>query len=333
MNPRVSFLCCCVSIAAAAAPPVESQAREFAAQYQRPAKGLAPDAPERVALGRQLFFDPRLSASGIVSCATCHNPALSWGDGLPRAVGHSMKTLGRRSPTVLNAGWGGPFMWDGRFETLEEQAMGPITSPAEMNMAAGDVLARLSAVEGYRQAFEKNFPGEGVTAKGLASAIAAFERTIVSPPAPFDRWVQGDAAALSDAAKRGFVVFNTKAACAKCHSGWRFTDDSFHDIGVKDADRGRGALKDFEGIEALDHAFKTPTLRDADRRAPFLHDGSEATLEAIVDFYDVGGRARRPSVSSDVQKLSLTAQEKKDLVAFLKTLSSPADAVVPALPR
>ncbi|MFT3710236.1 MAG: cytochrome c peroxidase [Archangium sp.] len=316
---------------------VFDEARAQAAGYRRqgpvPEPKDNPSTPAKIALGKMLFFDPRLSASQIVSCATCHNPSLSWGDGLPRAVGHGMKTLGRRTPTILNAGFGGPFMWDGRFETLEDQALGPITSPAEMNMPADDVVARLRGVEAYVTAFEKTFPGEGIKPVTIARAIAAYERTVVSPPAPFDRFVAGDRSAISQRAQRGFLVFNGKAGCANCHSGWRFTDDSFHDIGVSDADVGRGALKDFTELTPLQHAFKTPSLRDVERRAPFLHDGSATSLEAVIDFYDRGGDAKRESLSSDVKPLGLSAQEKADLLEFLKTLSSPVDVAVPVLPR
>ena len=326
-----SMLC---SAAALAESSAEGSARAFIGEYRRPVEppaGLG--SPEKTELGRMLFFDPRLSASGIVSCATCHNPALSWGDGLPRAVGHGMKNLGRRSPTILNLAWGGPFMWDGRFETLEQQALGPITSPDEMNMPVGDLLKKLTAVERYRTGFAKVFPRDGLTADTIAQAIAAYERTVVSAAAPFDRWLTGAGDAISEGAKRGFVLFNTRAACSKCHSGWRFTDDSFHDIGVKGDDLGRGGLKDFEGFAALQHAFKTPTLRDADRRGPFLPDGSAATLEQVIELYDVGGQARRGSLSDDLKPLKLTAREKHDLVDFLKTLASPGETSLPVLPR
>lgn len=329
---RLVFAIAAIALTTQAGPTPEQHARSFASQYQRPP---TPEVahPDRVVLGRQLFFDPRLSASGIVSCGTCHNPAFSWGDGLPRAVGHGMKTLGRRTPTILNVAFGGPFMWDGRFETLEDQALGPITSPDEMNMPAGDLLGRLKSVDAYRTGFEKAYPKEGLTAVTIASAIAEFERTVVSPPAPFDRWVSGESTAISDAAKRGFITFNTKAACSKCHSGWRFTDDSFHDIGVKDKDVGRGALKDFTDITPLQHAFKTPTLRDADRRGPFLHDGSAASLASVIDLYDSGGLERRESLSEDIKPLKLSSKEKQELAEFMKTLTATADVAMPVLPR
>jgi cytochrome c peroxidase len=308
----------------------------FLASYARPASTPFPDengyTPEREALGRALFFDPRLSGSGWISCATCHNPGLSWGDGLPRAIGHGMKTLGRRTPTILNLAWGQAFFWDGRADTLEDQALGPIQAAGEMNLDLPTMMARIRAIEGYQPLFAKAYPGEPVAPETVAKAIATFERGVVSPSAPFDRWLAGDEAAISPEAKRGFVVFNTKAACAKCHSGWRFTDDSFHDIGVVGDDIGRGAL--LKDIPAVQHAFKTPTLRDADRRGPYMHDGSVATLEGVIDFYDRGGLTARASLSNDLKPLGLTGEEKRHLLAFMRTLTSPAAPVhVPALPR
>ena len=308
----------------------------FLAGYARPASTPFPEdnryTPEREALGRTLFFDPRLSGSGWISCASCHNPGLSWGDGLPRAIGHGMKTLGRRTPTILNLAWGQAFFWDGRADTLEAQALGPIQAAGEMNLDLSSMIARIDGIPSYKALFAKAYPGEPVAPETVAKAIATFERGVVSPDAPFDRWVAGDDAAISAEAKRGFVVFNTKAACAKCHSGWRFTDDSFHDIGVAGDDLGRGAL--LKDIPAVQHAFKTPTLRDADRRGPYMHDGSIATLEAVVDFYDRGGLAARPSLSNDLKPLGLTPEEKRQLLAFMRTLTSPDRPVqVPALPR
>lgn len=317
--------------------PAERVASQpFLASYARPASTPFPAenafTPEREALGRTLFFDPRLSGSGWISCASCHNPGLSWGDGLPRAIGHGMKTLGRRTPTILNLAWGQAFFWDGRADTLEAQALGPMQAAGEMNLDLPTMMARISAIDGYQTLFAKAYPGEPVTAETVAKAIATFERGIVSPTAPFDRWLAGDEAAITPEAKRGFVVFNTKAACAKCHSGWRFTDDSFHDIGVVGEDVGRGAL--LADIPAVQHAFKTPTLRDADRRSPYMHDGSVDTLEGVIDFYDRGGIAARASLSNDLKPLGLTGDEKRQLLAFMRTLTSPPGPVqVPALPR
>jgi cytochrome c peroxidase len=288
--------------------------------------------PERVQLGKLLFFDPRLSRSGVTSCATCHNPALAWGDGLALGVGHGMKTLGRRTPTLLNVAWSELFFWDGRAASLEEQALGPIASPDEMNLPLDQLKARIEAIPGYRKAFQIAYPGEAISPQTIAKAIAAYERTIVSHTAPFDRWVAGEEAAISEAAKRGFALFDGQAQCSKCHSGWRLTDDAFHDVGVPGEDRGRGKL--LPQIGAVQFAFKTPTLRNVDRRAPYMHDGSEANLEAVIDLYDLGGRARRPSLAAEIKPLGLSPQDKSDLVAFLRTLTSDdAPVELPALPR
>ena len=306
------------------------------AAYRRPASIPFPaenaDTPARQALGRRLFFEPRLSASGLVACGTCHNPALDWSDGLARAVGHQMKVLGRRTPSIANLAWGELYFWDGRASSLEEQALGPITSAAEMNLSAEELVARLEAMPGYRPLFDAAYPNEGITPDTIGKALATFERSVVSGPAPFDRWVAGDASAVSADAKRGFALFEGKARCATCHSSWRFTDDSFHDIGVLGDDRGRGKI--VEGIPILEHAFKTPGLRDIARRAPYMHDGSEATLAGVVDLYASGGRAKRPSLSHEIEPIALDASERRDLVAFLETLTSAETPILLArLPR
>ena len=308
----------------------------FFPKYERPATTPFPadnaHTPAREALGKALFFDPRLSGSDWISCATCHNPALSWGDGLPRAIGNGMGTLGRRTPTILDLAWAEALFWDGRATTLEEQALGPIAAAGEMNLPLDKLVAKLGAVEGYRPLFEAAYPGEGITTATIAKAIATYERTAVSAAAPFDRWIAGDATAVSESAKRGFEVFNDQGRCAQCHSGWRFTDDSFHDIGVRGDDKGRGGL--LKDIPVMQSAFKTPTLRNVDQRHPFMHNGSVATLEDVVDLYDRGGLEHRASLSPEIKPLGLAAEQKTDLVAFLRTLTSRnAPVVLPVLPR
>lgn len=302
-------------------------------EYQRPGEIPFPaDNPltmDKVNLGWTLFFDPRLSGSNAISCASCHNPALAWGDGLPKGIGHGATQLGRRSPTILNLAWADLLMWDGRKASLEDQALGPIETPAEMNQNADDLLGKLAAIPEYRNRFAAAFPGEGLTKHTLAKALATYERTVVSGIAPFDRWIAGDETAISDQAKRGFDLFNGKANCASCHGGWSFTDHGFYDIGLPDDDIGRAAhLK----LPSMQHAFKTPTLREVARRAPYMHDGSLPTLEAVVRHYD-GGFVKRPSVSPNVKPLGLSDQEVADLVAFMETLTGePAPVTVPNLP-
>jgi cytochrome c peroxidase len=303
--------------------------------FQRPAKvpvsKVNPMTPEKIALGQMLFFDPRLSGSGVISCATCHNPALSWSDALPRGLGHMGGRLGRHTPTIIDVAYGEPYFWDGRAATLEDQAKGPLTSAAEMNMPADAAVSRLRSIPGYVAAFERAFPGRGVSLDTFADAVANYERTVVSSSAPFDKWVQGDEQAVSAAAKRGFILFNGKANCAICHAGWRMTDDGFHDIGLPGADRGRAAIA--PGIVQLEHAFKTPTLRNIVQRAPYMHDGSLPTLSAVIDHYN-NGFEQRSSLDTQIHPLDLTSDEKADLLAFLDTLTSvDPPAVVPVLPQ
>ena len=305
-------------------------------KYQRPRSIPFPEdnqySKDREMLGKMLFFDPRLSGSGFISCATCHNPAFCWSDGLPKAIGHGMRQLGRRTPTILNLAWAPTLFWDGRASSLEQQALGPIAASGEMNQPLEKMVAVVRSIEGYRPWFEKAYPGEPISEKTVAKAIATFERTVVSGVAPFDEWIQGKEGAVSEPAKRGFELFNGKANCAKCHAEWNFTDDGFHDIGVPGEDKGRGNI--VKNVESLQYAFKTPTLRNIAGRAPYMRDGSEATLEAVVEFYDRGGKVRRPSLSPDIKPLHLTEQEKSDLIAFLKTLTSSDRPVeIPVLPR
>jgi cytochrome c peroxidase len=304
--------------------------------YKRPSSVPYPkdNVPSlaRESLGKKLFFDPRLSGSNWISCASCHNPGLAWGDGLPRALGDGMKPLERRTPTILNLAWAELIQWDGRADSLEAQALMPLSSTAEMNMPHDKLVAKVGSIPGYAKLFEAAYPGEGISPQTIGKALAVYERTIVSGTAPFDRFIQGDSKAISPAAVRGFALFNGKALCSRCHSGWRLTDDSFHDIGVMSQDLGRGAL--LPDIDVLQHAFKTPTLRNIDQRAPYMHNGSEATLEAVIEFYNLGGKAKRSQQAEDVRPLGLTTQEKADLVAFLKTLTSvDAPVELPVLPR
>ena len=285
---------------------------------------------QKAHLGQMLFFDPRLSGSNSIACASCHNPALSWGDGLPRGIGEGTRALGRRTPTILNLAWANLVMWDGRKTGLEDQVFGPITTPAEMNFSIAGAVGQISAINAYQAAFMRVFGDEGVSARTIPLAIATYERTIVSGKAPFDRWIEGDEAAISDESKFGFDVFTGKGNCAACHSGWNFTDNGFHDIGLKGQDIGRG---EWIKIEGMQHAFKTPTLRDADRRGPYMHDGSVATLSAVIDEYDRGGIAR-PSLAEEIRPLHLTSIEKQQLLAFLGTLTGENSPVIlPVLPN
>ncbi len=316
--------------------PTSANLRLWQQSYHRPADIPFPDddpySRAKTKLGRMLFFDPLLSGAKVRSCASCHNPGLSWGDGQPLAMGEDQKPLPLRTPTLLNVAWIPKLGWDGHFRNLESVAMGPITANENMNLSEAAMIARLAAIPGYVDAFQAAFSSSEITGHKIEMALATFERTIVSTEAPFDRWIGGDESAISASAKRGFALFNGKANCAACHSGWAFTDASFHDIGVaKDNELGRGQL--FPTSVTLQHAFKTPTLRDVARRGPYMHNGSLTTLEAVVDLYDRGG-VDRPSRDAEIHPLGLSAGEKANLVAFLQTLSGvPASVAVPTLPR
>jgi len=291
--------------------------------------------PERIALGQTLFFDPRLSGDGNMSCATCHNPALGWADGLPTARGVKSAVLGRASPTVFNTGFNSIQMWDGRKKSLEDQAMGPMEANVEMNMDIGKLFTWLNANAGYRALFAKAYPGEAIDAVTVSKAIATYERTAISNNSAFDRWAKGDAKAMTPQQVSGFKLFIGKANCGTCHSGPNFTDNGFHNIGlaswgVAEPDVGRYAHKP---IKLMKGAFKTPTVREADRTAPFFHDGSAKTLMEVVEHYDKGGVVTT-NLSPSMKPLSLTAQEKEELVVFMQALSSPfLKVAIPELPK
>jgi cytochrome c peroxidase len=303
-------------------------------QYLRPHKAPEPahnkSTPARVELGKALFFDPRLSGSDWISCASCHNPAMGWSDGLPTGMGDGMKRLGRATPTVVNIGFVTQLMWDGRAPNLEAQALGPIQADQEMNQDIEGLVKKLSGINGYLAMFDKAYPGEGISGETIGKAIAAYERTIVSTESPFDRWRKGDKRAVSDSAKRGFDLFTGKANCVKCHEGFNFTDNSFHNIGVKSADVGRF---EHRKVAAMRGAFKTPTLRDIELTAPYMHNGAYRTLEEVVEHYDRGGDVK-DNLSPEMKPLELTVQEKADLVAFMKSLTGkPMQVVIPRLPN
>ncbi len=317
------------------AKPSQVTTKQMRAAFVRPGSIPFPKSnpytTAKVELGKKLYFDTRLSESNLLSCATCHNPGFAWGDAQPLGVGHGMNILGRRSPTIINAAYIQLFMWDSRFGSLEEQALGPIQSEVEMHMPLEKLLARLSEIADYQPLFTAAFPNEPISASNIGKAIATYERTVVSGHAPFDAWIDGDVNAISKAAQRGFEIFNTKGRCSECHGGWNFTDDSSHDIGLASPDVGRG--KFLPDVEKMQFAFKTPGLREIARRGPYMHDGSIPTLEAVVEHYDKGGISR-PSRSDAIIPLGLTVEEKADLVSFMKTLTSePEPSVVPLLPR
>lgn len=282
-----------------------------------------PLTPEKIELGKQLFFDPRLSCDDTTSCATCHDPKKGWSNSLNFATGVRNQVGGRSAPTVINAAYSELQFWDGRAHRLEGQALGPIQNPIEMDHKLEECVKKLNAVPGYKEQFRKVFNSE-VTPENIAKAIAAFERTVLSGNAPYDRFKAGDKSALSEAAQRGLKVFVGKGHCSACHAGPNFSDDAFHNVGVSinavKPDLGRYEVTKVVGDKG---SFKTPTLREIARTAPYMHDGTMATLEEVVEHYDKGGTANA-QLDEEIFPLKLTAQEKADLVTFMKEgLSSP----------
>jgi cytochrome c peroxidase len=325
----LAFLCGALAGGAAAL----AQGDDLAAlkdKFRRPA-GIPfptsnPYSPEKRALGERLFHDKRLSADGSIACATCHDRRKGFSDGRATAVGVPRRPLARHTPTLWNLAWARSVFWDGRARSLEEQVAGPIIAPDEMAQPMDALIVRLAADRDYKRDFAKAFPRDPrVSEDNLKKAIATYERTFVSPRTRFDRWIEGDGAALSPQETEGFRAFN-KSGCANCHSGWAFTDYAFYDIGLPSDDRGRGAVL---RLEKAEYAFKTPSLREAARRAPYMHDGSLASLADVVTHY-VGGIADRATRSPDLRKIALTAGEQSALVAFLRTLTSEDDPQLPA---
>lgn len=318
-----------------AAPAAASDLDALKAQYRRPAEipfpASNPYTPEKAALGKALFFDPRLSGAQNMTCASCHNPSFGWEVPVKTAVGAQNAHLTRQAPTVLDTAWIGPFFWDGRARTAEDQAKGPIEAEVEMNLPLPEAVKRLQAIPGYRSWFDRAFPGQGVTPDTIAQAIATYERTVVSSYAPFDAWVDGDEKAISAEAKRGFALFNGKARCAECHGNWNFTDSKFHDIGTTSSDVGRAAVDKRDPLAR--YAFKTPSLRDIAQRAPYMHDGEWPTLETVMLHYVAGG-IERPSRSPKMGPVALGPQEIDDIIAFLRSLTGSRQSVsLPVLPN
>jgi cytochrome c peroxidase len=287
-----------------------------------------PMTAAKVELGRQLYFDKRLSVDDTVSCATCHDPQKGFAEDKKVSTGIQEKKGNRNSPTTLNSALYDLQFWDGRAPSLEEQAKGPIVNPVEMGMPSLDPLVeKLKKIPEYQKSFKQVFEG-GITADNIAKAIAAYERTLLAGDSPFDRYFYGkEENAISEAAKRGLKVFQEKGRCVTCHeilsSFALFTDNKFHNVGVgmdkPNPDRGRyEATKEDKDTGA----FKTSSLRNVALTAPYMHDGSEATLESVVELYDKGGVPNR-YLDGGIRPLNLTEQEKKDLVEFMKALTSP----------
>jgi cytochrome c peroxidase len=282
-----------------------------------------PQSSAKIQLGKQLYFDTRLSKDNTISCATCHSPAMGWSDKGPTSKGIAGQMGGRRSPPVSNSAYNPLQFWDGRSPSLEDQAKGPIQNPIEMGNTHQEMIRTVADIPGYVEQFKLVFGTGPVTVQQVADAIASFERTVVTTDSKFDRYARGDHAAMNRLEKQGLEVFNGKGHCTACHWGPNFSDGRFHNLGIiagdpKNPDQGRYAVtKNPDDMGA----FKTPTVRDASLRAPFLHDGSEKTLESLIDFYNRGG-GKDANLDPLMVPLGLSKLEKKALVAFIKALVS-----------
>lgn len=294
-----------------------------------------PETAAGIALGRKLFYDPRLSRDNSVACASCHNPLLGFSDGRKHSAGIGGKIGKRNAPTVLNAAYLTTQFWDGRASTLEEQAASPIANPIEMDGGHEVCATKLDAVAEYKIAFQEAFGAGPATLSKVTNALASFERTLISGNSPFDRYeFGGDKTALSPAAIRGLAIFRDpkRGNCATCHSiGEKyalFTDDKFHNIGV--GVNGEGELTDLGRYdetkkESDKGAFKTPTLRNVAKTTPYMHDGSLKTLKEVVDFYAGGGNSN-PHLDKEIKEIKLSGQDRADLVAFLESLTGETPA-------
>ena len=318
----------------------------------------------KLKLGKQLYYDQRMSADSTVSCASCHDPNKGWTDNKVTSVGIGNQLGARNSPTVLNTVYARSLFWDGRAPSLEGQAQGPIQNKIEMgDQSYRQIIERLRTIPSYRDQFRQVF-GTDVTLDGVAKAIATFERTALSGDSAYDRYAMGDPdenatyTNLTLEQKRGMVLFGIgmkmddpdkdkidsklkgRANCTACHAGDNFSDEMFHNLGVgydvsqeKYADLGRWVIAPIGAKSNSERgAFKTPTIRDITRTAPYMHDGSETTLAAVVEFYNKGGN-KNPTLDPKMAPLNLSDQEKADIVAFMKALTGQAVPVeVPTLP-
>ncbi len=281
-----------------------------------------PITKEKVDLGRLLFFDKRVSSTNTISCATCHDPKFGWSDGRKKSIGVKKREGRRNSPTIINSAYLSSFFHDGRANSLESQAKGPIETDVEMDMPMEKLVKKLKNIKDYRKLFANAFGDEGICEDTILKAIASFERTIISLNAPFDRWIKGDANAISLVANEGFEIFIDKGRCASCHDGFNFTNESFNNVGLGD-DKDLGVYEISKNKSMIwKRAFKTPTLRDISKTAPYFHDGSVKTLNEAVTFCGNGGRVGAKSRSPFFRDRKLDESDVVKVVEFLKTLSS-----------
>ena len=308
-----------------------------------------PYSKEKEALGKILFFDPRLSLSGQIACASCHNPELGWTDNLTRSFGHDRQTGKRNSMTILNSAYAKTLFWDGRASSLEDQAQFPIGDPFEMNEKLTIAVDKIAKIKGYNALFTDAFGDKKVNLQRIQYAIATFERSINSPKSKFDNFISGKSEAFTDAQVKGLHLFRTKAQCINCHNTPYFSDNQFHNdgqtlFGTKNEDFGRyNVTKDVKDIGK----FRTPTLREVANTKPWMHHGHFPSLLDVVELYNGGnpspiqkkylGTARDsliPKVDPMLKKLNLNKEEISDLLAFIETLSTPTRRIMtPIMPK
>jgi cytochrome c peroxidase len=280
-----------------------------------------PYSPARAELGKVLFFDGRLSANGIVSCAFCHDPAHAFAGPTPLSIGVDGKMEPRRTPTLINRAWGKSQFWDGRAATLEAQMVSPFTNPDEMGMTTDGVAQKVRSIKGYAPLFAAAFGDSSITYDRITKAIATFERTIVSGNSAYDRYRAGDKSALTKQQKDGLDFFNKQGECAECHKGPNFSDEKFANLGVGMASAHPDlGLFDFTKKRSDTGKFKAPTLRDLAHRAPYMHDGSDKTLSEVLDLYAKGGLPN-PHLDTRLTPFYLDEETRRDLLAFLDSLN------------
>lgn len=331
------------------APTIDSSIKwtELGRLPQSPLAPHPDSLQQLILLGKTLFFDTRLSGSNKIACASCHLPELSWTDGKSKSVGHEDQLTKRNSPGLLNVWAQKKLFWDGRSNSLEDQAFAPINSETEMHSDMSEVMRKLRRIKGYKPLFQAAFKNGEISPETLATALATFQRTLVGNPSNFDKFLGGDKRALNDSAIRGLHIFRTKAGCMSCHNGPLFTDQEFHNIGLTyyqspQEDLGRYAVT--HQSEDVGR-FKTPSLRDVMKTGPWMHNGLFTNMDALMQMYNMGmpQAGVKPVNSTDtlfpqtdrlIKPLGLTRREREDLVAFLRALSAdPPIVTKPLMPQ
>lgn len=326
--------CVAVACLSTGAAPALAQTADGFQQWRLPATVPHPadnqPSPERVELGKMLFFEKRLSGDGKSSCVTCHLPELGWSDGRQVSLGIGGKPMARNSQSLINLAYNvGPVMWAGQKKNLEDQIGGPMLSPDIMATDVAGFIKWLSETPAYSERFAKAYPGEGITLLSVSKALANFERTIIVRDTQFDKWLAGAKDAMTPQQLRGLLLFTneSKGNCATCHAAPTFSDNGFHNIGIASKDVGRHKVK---ALPALLGAFKTPQLRGIAHKKPYMHNGSLNTLMDVVEHYNKGGsKDGVGTVSANVRPLNLSQQEKEDLVAFLQALGGSVQTMAP----